>query len=91
MSNHHSFQIAETIRSVHGTEEGTVLNLGSGQMFALNATGSRIVELLKNGTSEPEITEIIQREFTAEIQCLALDIHEFLNQLANLHIAVRKP
>jgi hypothetical protein len=90
LTNHHSFHIADTIRLAHGGGEGTVLNLGSGEMFALNATGSRIIELLNNGTAEPEIADIIQREFVAGDQSLTLEIHEFLSQLANLQIIVRK-
>jgi hypothetical protein len=47
------------VRSTHSQDGAIVLDIRQGQMFNLNFVGSRILELLKNGTAQPDIVDEI--------------------------------
>ncbi len=58
-----------------------MLDIQQGQMFNLNPVGSRILELLESGTSEPDIVEAISREFGASRDMVGNDVREFIESL----------
>ena len=76
-------RIPDNIRSVHGPDGGTVLDIGHGRMFNLNPVGSRILELLKTGHAESKIAMEISKEFGVGPETIELDVREFLASLVS--------
>ena len=74
-------KISSALRSVHGLDGGTVLDVRQGQVFNLNLVGSRILELLRNGSSELQIVNVISREFNVVVGVVENDLKEFLKTL----------
>lgn len=79
-------RVAENVRSTHSQDGGIVLDILHGQMFRLNFVGSRILELLKQGSSEPEIAEQLAREFGIERATAEADVREFVETLEKHHL-----
>jgi hypothetical protein len=50
-------------------------------MFNLNLVGSRILELVKDGSAQPEIVDEIIREFGVSRHLAENDVQEFLQTL----------
>ena len=50
-------------------------------MFNLNLVGSRILELLERGSAEPDIVNVISREFNASREAVENDVREFIDSL----------
>src|ERR1035437_2435244 len=53
------YRVSDTVRSIHNQDGAIVLDVRQGQMFNLNLVGSRILELLKRGSTESEIVDEI--------------------------------
>ncbi len=75
------FRLPDTIRSTHNQDGGIVLDIQQGQMFSLNFVGSRIVELLKSGSTESAIVADISREFDVTRDLAETDVREFIQRL----------
>jgi Coenzyme PQQ synthesis protein D (PqqD) len=75
------YKLSSTVRTTHGQDGAVVLDIRKGQMFNLNRVGSRIVELLKNGSDEPAIVETISAEFDVRKDTAERDVREFLHVL----------
>lgn len=74
-------KLSTSVRSTHGQDGAVVLDIRQGQIFNLNSVGSRILELLENGIAEPEIADIISREFGASKETVIQDLQEFIYAL----------
>jgi len=74
-------KVSESVRSTHGQDGAIVLDVQQGQMFNLNLVGSRILELLEQGSSEAAIVDVVSREFNADIEIVRNDVREFLDAL----------
>ncbi len=74
-------KVSEAVRSTHGQDGAVVLDVQQGQMFNLNLVGSRILELLELGSTEPEIVDVISREYHASQELVESDVREFLETL----------
>jgi fumarylacetoacetate (FAA) hydrolase family protein len=74
-------KISDSVRSTHGQDGAIVLDVQQGQMFNLNLVGSRILELLEQGSSEGEIVDTVSREFNADVDMVRDDVKEFLEAL----------
>jgi hypothetical protein len=74
-------KVSDSVRSTHGQDGAIVLDIQQGQMFNLNLVGSRILELLEQGSCEAEIVDTISREFNADIEMVRNDVKEFLETL----------
>jgi hypothetical protein len=85
------FRLREQVRSTHNQDGAVVLDILHGQMFRLNLVGSRILELLKQGHTEREITEQISKEFSVDREVIASDLHEFLAHLEKNHLLELNP
>ena len=75
------YRVSDTVRSTHGQDGAIVLDIRQGQMFNLNFVGSRILELLNKGSSQPEIVDQIAREFGVSRLVAENDLQEFLQTL----------
>jgi hypothetical protein len=75
------YRISDGVRSTHGQDGAIVLDVQQGQMFNLNLVGSRILELLEKGSAEPDIVNVISREFNASRKDVESDVREFIESL----------
>jgi Coenzyme PQQ synthesis protein D (PqqD) len=74
-------KMAERIRRTHGTDGGIILDINHGQMFTLNIVGSKILEMLERGVTEPQIVEEISCFFQIRQDIIERDVREFLDCL----------
>ena len=75
------YRVSDTVRSTHGQDGAIVLDIRQGQMFNINFVGSRILELLKNGTDESAIVDRISHEFDVSRVVAERDVREFIDAL----------
>jgi hypothetical protein len=75
------YRVSDTVRSTHSQDGAIVLDIRQGQMFKLNFVGSRILELLKRGATEPAIVDEISRDFDVSRDLAESDVREFINTL----------
>ncbi|HXM60104.1 MAG TPA: PqqD family protein [Terriglobales bacterium] len=80
------YRISDTVRSTHNQDGAIVLDIRQGQMFTINFVGSRILELLKNGSSESVIVDEISRRFSVSRELAENDVREFLQILKTCHL-----
>jgi hypothetical protein len=80
------YRVSATVRSTHGQDGAIVLDIRQGQMFNLNFVGSRILELLKEGSTQAEIVDEIIREFGVSRDCAENDVQAFLETLKTNHL-----
>ena len=71
-------KISESVRSSHGQDGAILLDVQQGQIFNVNLVGSRILELLAAGTSEPDVADAISKEFGVNRDTATKDMREFL-------------
>jgi hypothetical protein len=83
------YKVSEAVRSTHSQDGAVVLNIQQDQMFTINLVGSRILELLKSGTSESDIVDDISRGFEVAREIAEKDVHEFIESLKQ-HRLVRE-
>jgi hypothetical protein len=75
------YRVSNTVRSTHNQDGAIVLDVRQGQMFNVNFAGSRILELLKSGSTESAIVDEISREFDISRDLAENDVREFLQSL----------
>jgi len=75
------YTVSDTVRSTHNRDGAILLDIRQGQMFNVNFVGSRILELLKNGSTESEITDQISHEFDVGRELAESDVRQFLRAL----------
>jgi uncharacterized protein (DUF2252 family) len=80
------YRVSNTVRSTHNHDGAIVLDVRQRQMFNLNFVGSRILELLKNGSTETAITDQISREFGVGRELAENDVRQFLQALKKCHL-----
>jgi Coenzyme PQQ synthesis protein D (PqqD) len=80
------YRLSATVRSTHGQDGAIVLDVRQGQMFNLNFVGSRILELLKTGSTESAIVGQISREFAVSRDLAEKDVRDFLHNLKKCHL-----
>lgn len=74
------------MRSTHSPDGAIVLDLRRGQIFHLNLIGSRILELLKTGTTEAAIADTISKEFEVNRNLVEADLRDFLEALQSCQL-----
>lgn len=80
------YRIPEHVRSAHGPDGATVLDIFGGLMFRLNFVASRILELLKQGLPEAEIAAQLARQFGIEHCRAESDVRDFIETLVMHHL-----
>jgi hypothetical protein len=81
------YRVSNTVRSTHNQDGAIVLDVRQGQMFNVNFVGSRILELLKSGSTESAIVDEISREFGVRRELAENDVQEFLQNLKKYQLA----
>jgi coenzyme PQQ synthesis protein D (PqqD) len=79
-------KLSGQIRSTHNQDGAVVLDILHGQMYRLNFVGSRMLELLKQGCPEAQITDEISQAFGVPRETVATDLREFLAHLEKHHL-----
>jgi hypothetical protein len=74
-------RFSDGVRSTHSVDGAVILDVKRGQIFRLNLTGSRILQLLRSGAEEPEIACMLVREFSADPATAESDTNVFLTAL----------
>jgi hypothetical protein len=82
------YKLSETVRSTHSQDGAVVLDIRQGEMFNLNLVGSRILELLKRGSTEAEVVDEISRQFNADRAEVEQDVQEFVVSLQEHRLIV---
>jgi hypothetical protein len=80
------YRLSNTVRSTHNQDGAIVLDARQGQIFNLNFVGSRILELLKTGSTESAIVDQISREFNVSRDLAQNDVRDFLQNLKKCHL-----
>jgi hypothetical protein len=80
------YRLSDKVRSTHSQDGGIVLDIRQGQMFNLNFAGSRILELLKSGSTESAIVDQVSREFGICRDLAGNDVRGFLQNLKKCHL-----
>jgi hypothetical protein len=75
------YKLSGTLRSTHGQDGAIVLDIRRGRMFRVNRVGSRILELLKTGSTEAAIVDQISVEFDVRREVAECDVREFMQEL----------
>jgi len=75
------YRVSDAVRSTHNQDGAILLDVRQGQMFNLNFVGSRILELLKSGSTESTIVDQISRDFGISRDLAEHDLREFLENL----------
>jgi hypothetical protein len=84
-------RLSNQLRSMHCDDGAVILDLRRGRMFRFNATGSRILELLRLGTEDSEISRLLVQEFSADPATVASDTCAFLAALRENALLDPKP
>jgi hypothetical protein len=79
-------RVSDTVHSTHNQDGAIVLDVRQGQIFNVNFVGSRILELLKSGSTESAIVNEISREFDVSRDLAENDVQEFLQNLKKCHL-----
>jgi len=59
------------------SESGFLFNPSTGESFTVNPIGAEIIELMKEGKTEVEISEKIIKSYEVDIKTLQKDLHDF--------------
>jgi hypothetical protein len=79
-------KLAAQVRSTHTQDGAVILDILHGQMYRLNFVGSRMLELMKQGHTEEQITEELSQQFGVAHEAVATDLHELLAHLEKNHL-----
>jgi Coenzyme PQQ synthesis protein D (PqqD) len=80
------YRVSNTVRSAHNQDGAILLDVQQGHVFSVNFVGSRILELLKNGSTESAITNQISHEFGIGRELAESDVQQFLQALKKCHL-----
>ncbi len=80
------FTLADSIRRTQNEDGGILLDIHHGQIFSLNAVGSRMIELLEKGFDEGQIAADVARAYAADIEIIRADVRDFIAVLQKYHI-----
>ena len=81
--------ISNTIRRTQTPDGAVLLDIERGQMFCLNAIGSKILDLLETGCDEAQIARQVSAAYDTDFDTVRADVREFLEALSRQSI-IRK-
>jgi hypothetical protein len=82
--------MADASQDLYINDNGFVFDYKTGLMCRFNETGLFIFKKLLKGTPLPEITQEFESKYGINHSIAEPDIHEFLQQLADLNLLVFK-
>ena len=91
MPEHVALTVAKGVRETVNQDGAVLLDIDQGLCFSFNPVGTRIWEMIKDGMSEGEIADALQREFHLPHAQLLCDISDFVTQLENMRLVGNQP
>ena len=76
-----TIRISDQVLAQEVAGETVLLDLQGEKYFGLDAVGTRIWQLLKEGRSESEMVNILLAEYDVDRETLEQDVHELLERL----------
>ena len=70
------------------SEDMVLLDIDSGEYYALNSVGSRVWELCDGTRSVSEVISAIAIEFEAPLETVRTDVIDLLSELAEEHLVL---
>lgn len=77
------YTVSESVVAAELEDEAVLLNVETGIYFGLDAVGSRIWELLSEGTSDDTLIDRLLAEYEVGADRLRSDVTTFLSELEN--------
>jgi hypothetical protein len=74
-------RISKAIRRTQTPDGGILLDVERGQMFCLNAIGSKILNLLDRGCDEAQIAFLLSVACGEDVDTVRADVDDFLDVL----------
>jgi hypothetical protein len=68
-------------KNVAVSDSGFVFNPTTGESFSVNPIGTEIIQLMKQGKSQKQITEDLLENYNTETDIIEKDIFEFYEML----------
>lgn len=68
------------------SDTGMIFNPTAGESFSTNEIGLRIIRLMNEGLSQPEILNKLKQEFTVESEYLERDLSDFQDLLKHFQL-----
>ena len=73
--------ITNRLKALALSETGFLFDPVTGHTYTLNSTGTRILDLLRKGISEPDLSSVIAKEYSIGNSEAAIDCSEFVKTL----------
>jgi hypothetical protein len=84
--NNSATKVAKGVRETVNQDGAVLLDIEQGLCFSLNPVGAKIWEMVKDGYSLDEVTDILEEEFRLPRTQLASDVSDFLKQLEKMKL-----
>lgn len=73
-------------RNMAISDSGFIFEPGSGNSFTTNPIGLEIIQLVKQGKTEKEITSYLTTQYAVDAITCEKDLYDFMNVLAKLKL-----
>ena len=84
------YEVSAGVRSTRSEDGAILLDLTRGQVLRLNSTGSLVFEYLRQGQTEAQIVDRLNRDFPVSERILRSDVREFIQALAQKKLICSK-
>ena len=84
-----AWSLASSIRFRRVEEEAVVVDQSSSTVMVINGVGARVLELIKEGRSEVEISAVVTDEYEVDAATSRIDLGTFLEALDRKGVIVR--
>jgi hypothetical protein len=69
------------------SDSGLLFNPATGESFSVNPIGLEIINLLRQGKNDEEISEAIITNYHTEMPVIERDLHDFIHMLKQYQLA----
>ncbi len=83
--------LAKDVRFRRILQQGVLIRQAAGEALGINGVGARILQLLVEGRSVPEIVSLLTGEFDVEKRILKEDTNRFVEELLELGVLEPAP
>jgi hypothetical protein len=86
-----TFKVSPDVRYRVIDDEAVVVRQGEGDVLVLNEVAAKVLQLVGEGLSAPEIGNRLSSEYEAPEAAIRNDVDRFLEELVTLHVIERLP
>lgn len=69
------------------SDSGLLFNPATGESFSVNPIGLEIINLMRQGKSEDEISKSIIAGYSTELPVIERDLHDFIHMMKQYQLA----